>query len=119
MALHKVPRYTKDLNIWINNDKESAFKLENALREFGFETNASEEFLIEKKMIILGKEPNRIDILNTPKGVYFEECYLKSLTTFLGEYEIRYLSKECLIQNKRAVGRPQDLVDIESLLSIT
>lgn len=118
MALHNAPRYTKDLDIWINNDKDSAFKLEQALLEFGFPTNASIEFQKPNQMIILGVEPNRVDILNTPKGIKFEDCYANSLTDNLNKCQIKFLSKSDLIKNKLAVGRPQDLVDIETLNNI-
>lgn len=118
MALHSAPRYTKDLDIWINNDKDSAFKLEQALLDFGFATKASIEFQKQNQMIILGVEPNRVDILNTPKGIDFEDCYLNRSIANLGAYSISFLSKKDLIKNKLAVGRPQDLVDIETLNNI-
>lgn len=118
MALHNAPRYTKDLDIWINNDKDSAFKLEQALLDFGFVTNASVEFQKPNQMIILGVEPNRVDILNTPKGIDFEDCYANSLSDNFGKGQIRFLSKTDLIKNKLSVGRPQDLVDITTLNNI-
>jgi hypothetical protein len=62
-------------------------------------------------MIQLGRVPNRIDLFTGISGVAFEK---KRLTEFAG-LPVFILSKDLLIQNKRAVARPQDLADIDAL----
>jgi hypothetical protein len=54
----------------------------------------------------------RVDIMSTLAGVSFYSAWEKSELI----QGIRVISKEHLIQNKRAVGRAQDLLDVEKLL---
>lgn len=117
LALYSKPRYTKDLDILIEPEEENIKKLLKVLNEFGFEkTDIKTEDLTEKNQILqLGYEPVRIDILTSISGCSFEEVwnnkkkekYGKTLTYFIGKNE--------LIKNKKAIGRKQDLADLELL----
>jgi len=64
----------------------------------------------------MGVPPNRIDILTGIDGVAFEEAWPnRTRSTYAGE-PIGILGKADLIRNKRASGRPQDLLDLQRLL---
>ena len=65
-------------------------------------------------MIQLGSVPNRIDLLTGISGVATGGPLKREYQ--LSSWGSRViLSKDLLIQNKRAVGRPQDLADLAEL----
>ena len=48
-------------------------------------------------------------------GLEFSECYSRREQGTLGAVAVAFLSREDLIRNKRAVGRPRDLADAAEL----
>ena len=61
--------------------------------------------------------PNRIDIVAAIDGVGFPEAWQdRTETTYSGEL-VPVIGRRHLIQNKRATGRPQDLLDLGVLES--
>ena len=71
VAFHKKPRYTKDIDIFVEPSVENGKKIVDALNEFGFESlHLSENDFAEKGRIIqLGYEPVRVDIITEIAGV--------------------------------------------------
>ena len=63
----------------------------------------------------MGLAPNRIDILFDLKGLTCEAVWRHRVCDVTGEIEICFLSRVDLIINKEAVGRKQDLADVEKL----
>jgi hypothetical protein len=117
VAFHGHPRYTKDLDVWIDLSPENADNVIKALEEFGFGSLGlkPEDFLESDQIIQLGYPPNRIDILTTLKKLKFEDCYKARVEVEIQGLKINFIDLENLKQNKRATGRPQDLADAESL----
>lgn len=117
VAFHGHPRYTKDLDIWIENNQNNAQRLLDALAEFGFGALDLDiaDFLEPGQIIQLGYPPNRIDLLTSLKGVDFAACYPARVTLALDDVELNFIDLENLKRNKRAAGRLQDLADIENL----
>jgi hypothetical protein len=116
VAAHGYPRYTKDLDVWVWIDRTNAGKLSRALHEFGFSSLAPEDFLTPGEFVQLGYPPNRIDIITSCEGLEFEPCYSQKMSVELGDITVNFIDYESLLINKRAVGRPQDLGDIDNLL---
>ncbi|GBF04862.1 hypothetical protein DAERI_030028 [Deinococcus aerius] len=117
IAAHGTPRYTKDLDVWVEVSPENAERLLLALDDFGMASlGLTSADLEERDMVLqLGYEPNRIDILTGLTGVEFHEAYPRRVLLQLGELRVPFLAREDLIANKRALGRPRDLADIEDL----
>ena len=118
LAFHGRPRYTGDLDILVRPSPENAERIATVLIEFGFPESAfnPSDFLQPDQMIQLGRIPNRIDLLTSITGVATKEVFEKKIATELSGLTVYILSKDLLIQNKRAVGRPQDLADIDALM---
>ncbi len=112
-----MPRYAKDLDIWINNSPENAERVYHALKEFGAPlTNITvEDFTIPTHVFQIGVEPSRIDILMALKELNFVESWSRRATTKISEIEIHFISIDDLIFNKKLAARPQDLRDAEML----
>ncbi|MCB0728754.1 MAG: nucleotidyltransferase [Ignavibacteriae bacterium] len=115
-SFHSRPRFTKDIDIWVNPTKTNAKKVLKALNLFGFTgIGITIEDLTKKGQIIqLGYAPVRIDLLTDLVGLKFKDAYKKSDTGTFGKLKnVRYISAEDLIINKTLSGRKQDLFDVE------
>ncbi|RJP75471.1 MAG: hypothetical protein C4522_20815 [Desulfobacteraceae bacterium] len=117
VAFHGHPRYTKDLDVWIDLSPENADNIIKALEKFGFGSLGlkPEDFLESDQIVQLGYPPNRIDILTTLKKIKFDDCFIARVEVEIQGVKINFIDLENLKQNKRATGRPQDLADAESL----
>src|SRR6266446_2632227 len=112
LAFHGRPRYTGDLDILVRATSANASKLVDLLNQFGFTDTAFNE---SEQMIQLGRPPNRIDLLTSITGVSSDEAFTTKVRAELDGIPVFILSRDALIQNKRAVGRPQGLADLETL----
>jgi hypothetical protein len=117
VAIHGHPRYTKDIDIWIEISKENAEKLITALTQFGFGSLGltPQDFQSPDQVIQLGYPPNRIDLITTPDGVDFQTCYNSRTEVLLSDIVVNFIDLDNLKKNKLASGRFQDLADLENL----
>nr|WP_242052174.1 DUF6036 family nucleotidyltransferase [Phormidium sp. FACHB-1136] len=117
VALHGYPRYTKDIDIWVEMTPENAANMLKALDQFGFASLnlQAEDFLTPDQVIQLGYPPSRIDLITTPDGVDFSTCYTNRLTVEIDGIAVDFIDLENLKRNKSASGRLQDLADLENL----
>ena len=117
VAFHGHPRYTKDLDIWVNSTNSNVKKLLKALNDFGFGSLGLtlEDFLNPENVIQLGCPPNRIDLVTEINGVNFELCYVQKVETQIDGLKVNFIDLKNLKKNKRATGRTQDLADLENL----
>lgn len=117
LAYHGRPRYTGDLDIAVRLSPETAARLTSIMEAFGFEEAAlsQKDFLDARQVVQLGVPPNRIDIIMSLDGVSFDDAWAARIDTRIDGVDTHVISREHLIQDKRATVRPQDLVDIEAL----
>jgi hypothetical protein len=119
LAAHGHVRATKDLDIWVRPCRGNAEQVYNALRAFGAPLSdlSIEDLSTAGTIFQIGVAPIRIDIITAIDGVDFESAWHgRMITKFAGE-SVAVLSREHLIQNKRAAGRAQDLLDVKWLES--
>ena len=119
LAAHGHPRYTGDLDFWIGTDGGNAQKVLTALAQFGFGSLgiASEDLTTPNRVVQLGYPPGRIDLLTTIDGVDFAPSFLRRMTVAVDGVDLHFICLEDFKVNKRAVGRHQDLADLEALES--
>ena len=117
VGYHGYPRSTGDMDVWISINEKNALKMVNALKEFGFEIPGLKKdiFLNEEKIIRMGVPPMRLEIITTIDGVGFEKCFKNRVIADFGSFKVNFISKDDLLINKRASGRPKDLVDYSKL----
>jgi predicted nucleotidyltransferase len=117
VALHGYPRYTKDIDIWIEMSPENATRMLQALEQFGFASLdlQPQDFMTPDQVIQLGYPPGRIDLLTTPDGVDFATCYATKLEINIDGVLVNFIDLANLRINKKASGRLQDLADLENL----
>jgi hypothetical protein len=116
-AFHAIPRYTKDIDIFLEPSVENAELLMAALTDFGFgDAGLSvEDFSTPDKIIRLGREPNCADLITSIQGVDFEEAWNGRVEGRYGNETVHFLGRAELIRNKESAGRPQDLADVAAL----
>ena len=117
LAFHGRPRYTGDLDVLIRPTADNARRLLDVLTQFGFAGSGFKEsdFVESDQMIQLGRAPSRIDLLTSISGVTIDEAFGTRVSAVIDGVPVFTLGRDALIQNKRAVGRPQDLADLATL----
>ena len=111
------PRYTKDLDLWINADASNAQAVYRALQEFGAPLTdlTAADFAQEGYFYQMGVPPVRVDILMGIPGAIFAEAWPRRMEVDFDGLVVPFIARQDLIAAKRAAGRPQDLLDVASL----
>lgn len=110
------PRYTGDIDIWINPSVVNAKALIKAIGDFGMKSLAlTEEDILSGDIIQLGYPPVRIDLLTILDGLTAEEIWANRQQGSFGKLSVFYLGRAAFIKNKRATGRLKDLADLEAI----
>ncbi len=114
LAFLGVPRYTKDLDLWV--DTREAAQVLKAIQEFfgGDDLGLTLEDLSTPGVVQLGYEPNRIDLVLLPDSD-FDGAYDRSQAHQVERVMVRVVSRKDFIRLKQAFGRSLDLRDIEGL----
>ena len=117
VAVHGYPRYTKDMDVWLELSAENAAKILKALDQFGFGSLGLqiEDFLNPNQVVQLGHPPNRIDLILSLQGVDFSLCYQSRIQVSIDDIAVNFIDLENLRKNKKSVARLQDLADLENL----
>ncbi|MGH8163588.1 MAG: nucleotidyltransferase [Rhodanobacteraceae bacterium] len=106
-------RMTEDIDFWLQRTEANADKTLAALADFGFDGFSRSDLLDPKVVLMLGRPPNRIDLITWISAREFEDCYERRTYGHLGGVRIPLISLDDLLINKRASGRSKDLADIE------
>jgi predicted nucleotidyltransferase len=117
VMVHTEPRYTKDLDVWIEADEANAHRLFAALAEFGapMQDYAVADFIQPDTFFQIGIDPVRIDVLTSITGVDFPSAWERRVVVDFGGTPAPVLSRQDLIAAKLAAGRPQDRKDARRL----
>jgi hypothetical protein len=97
---------------------ENAARTIAALADFGFGSLVLtlEDLCTPNRIIHLGLPPNQVDLATLIDGVTFAEAWEGRASGHYGAQPTFFPGRNEFIINKRTVGRPQDLADIDDLL---
>jgi len=117
VGIHGHPRYTGDLDIWLNPTPDNAELVLKSVNEFGFSSFklTTSDFTKPGNVIQLGYPPLRIDLLTEIDGVTFEDCFKNKRQVTINNLIVNFIGYEDLLKNKRESGRPRDIDDIDNL----
>lgn len=117
VAAHGLPRATGDIDLWISCTSDNAERVWRALEKFGAPLSelSKQDLTTLDTVIQLGVAPHRIDILTQITGVDFAEAQSDGITVKIDGIDVPVISREHLLRNKKAVGRPQDHADVARL----
>ena len=112
------PRFTADLDLWIGTELRNASAVYEALREFGAPLSGltAGDFAEEGYFYQMGVPPVRVDVLMGIPGIGFEDAWARRVEVDFDGLLVPFISRDDLITAKRASGRPQDMIDVQSLL---
>jgi len=114
------PRFTKDLDLWVSTDASNAAAVYKALREFGapLADMTEADFAEDGYFYQMGVPPVRVDIMMGIPGVQFAEAWERRVKVDFDDLPVFFISRQDLITAKRTSGRPQDLIDADSLSQV-
>jgi hypothetical protein len=117
VTFHSRPRATADLDIWVEATPGNAARVMKALQVFGapLQDLRTADLATPGLVYQIGVPPRRIDVLTSLTGVDFAESWAGRVTGPFGELECPFIGRAELVRNKRALGRPRDLADLELL----
>lgn len=117
VAFHGRPRATKDIDLLLEGSEDNLARAAAALQAFGAPPHVIEaaRALKPDEIVYLGQPPLRVDLLRSIDGVEPERIFANAVLTRLDGVEVRVIGLDDLIANKRAAGRPQDLIDADIL----
>lgn len=111
------PRYTKDLDLWVEASADNSGKVYRALAKFGAPISELQpaDFAAEGHFYQMGVEPARVDILMSISGVAFSAAWKNKVSTKIEGVDVHIIAISDLLAAKKAAGRPEDLLDVERL----
>ena len=74
-----------------------------------------QDFAAGGNIVQFGTPPRRIDLLAAIDGVAFASAWPRRVVRAIAGVSFPFLSRDDLLRNKRAAGRPKDLLDIALL----
>jgi len=117
LAFHGAPRFTGDIDLFVKPESRNAKLILKSLSEFGFASLdlSEDDFTSPNNVIQLGVPPVRIDIMTSLTGLTWEKANSGKVPGNYGNTTVYFISKKDLINNKEALGRRQDMADLEAL----
>jgi hypothetical protein len=128
VMLHTEPRATADLDLFVPSSRTNTGRLLGALSDFiGGEAAAQAVGLYQsgRKVLMIGREPWRVDILSAVVGLKFDRAWARRWSLVIDGIPTQTLNLDDAIASKRAVVRKdrpgtkgeQDRGDLHRLLA--
>ena len=117
VSWHGYPRYSADIDFLVRPTQENAGRILSAIQQFGFGSLdvTVDDLTLPGRVIQLGREPNRIDLMTTISGVSFEDAWKTRVEGQLDGISVNFIGRAALLRNKEATGRAKDRIDAEEL----
>jgi len=113
---HAKPRYTKDMDLWVEPSEENIHRANRALAEFGSPTLLA---IDETTQIVqIGIAPDRIDLLVNVGNLAFDSAWEKRIVSHYGCSEANWIDLDSLIEIKRNINSPRHQEDARVLLEV-
>jgi hypothetical protein len=113
------PRYTKDLDVWIDNSLENSERIFQVLKKFGAPLESDgitvATFTRSDLAYQIGVAPVRVDILTHITGVEFSTAWNNRVSGTVFGVPVHFISLDHLLANKQATGRRSDLEQLKKI----
>lgn len=113
---HARPRFTKDMDLWVDSDHDNLKKVNQALIDFG------SPYLMEMdaphQVVQLGIAPNRIDLLVEVGPVDFASAWERRVNASYGRAEANWIHFDDLETIKSSISDPRHQDDARILRRI-
>ncbi len=117
VGFHGRPRFTKDLDLWVDDSDENFRRLEKALAQFGAPAGLVDELRRADPLDVvwMGRPPTRVDLVKAIPGPKFADAFARRSSFKWEEISVVVIGRDDLIAAKKASGREQDLLDVKLL----
>lgn len=117
LGVYGPPRATGDLDLWIEPTEGNSERVLAALRVFGAPLFGLTVADLARPGVVfqMGVPPFRIDLATELTGLQFEDGWSNHTVVHLAGIDVPVISRAALVRNKRATGRPKDLLDLQLL----
>ncbi len=117
VAFHGRPRATKDIDLLLDGRPENLERAARAVARFGAPEQVVNAIrsMTDGEIVFLGQPPLRVDFLRAIDGVDVGALFADAAAADVDGVRVKVISLGHLIANKRAAGRPQDLLDADFL----
>lgn len=113
---HAKPRFTKDLDVWVDPDLDNIERANAALADFGSPYPLSPDNADE--ILQLGLPPNRIDLLLSTGNISFADAWARREEAPYGEAQACWIDIDTLIEIKRQIDEPRHQEDVRVLEAV-
>jgi len=113
---HARPRYTKDMDLWVDPSRRNVQRANAALAEFG----SPHLLTVDEpdEILQIGLPPNRIDLLRVVEGPPFERAWRRRITGRYGRADVNWMDLESLIDVKSRIDDPRHRRDVRDLEAV-
>jgi hypothetical protein len=118
LAVHGVPRFTGDIDLFVEPSPDNAQRVMASLGEFGFaDTSLKPDNLCQSGIVVrVGRPPRQVDLITSISGVEFSEAWQdRHMVEVAEDLTVPFLSRRLLERNKQASGRLKDKADLDLL----
>jgi len=113
---HAKPRYTKDMDIWIDPVEENVKRANLALAEFGSPHLLDPES--PEEILQLGIAPDRIDLLRAVEGARFATAWKNRIRGSYGSTKANWVDLNSLLRIKSRIDHPRHQEDVRVLREV-
>ncbi|MFO8071136.1 MAG: hypothetical protein R6V85_04600 [Polyangia bacterium] len=113
---HAKPRYTKDMDIWIEFTPDNVASANRALSEFGSPKLLDTER--NDRVLQLGIAPDRIDLFLRMAPLDFENAWNGRVRDCYGRVEANWIGLEELLEIKSSIDKPRHAEDARVLREV-
>ncbi len=113
---HARPRYTKDMDLWLDFTPGNVERANRALAEFGATTLLGADR--DDEILQLGFAPDRIDFLLRIEGMSFDEAWSRRIEGAYGGVTANWIDIDSLIAIKSAIDHPRHQEDARVLRQV-
>lgn len=110
---HAKPRYTKDIDLWIDPSEDNVARVNQALAEFGSPSLIDADD--PHQILQLGNAPHRIDILRAVVDLDFEVAWKRRIEAPYGAAPANWIDLDSLLAIKSAIDHPRHQEDARVL----
>lgn len=120
MAALGLPRFTRDLDLWVHSESSNIERLYRALRRAGvpLEGISVDDLLQAYNFLEIGDEPLKVDIITNLGPASFDRAWDNRFYVTVGELEVPFIGVNEFVAIKRLSGRVVDLQDVDRLIGM-
>lgn len=113
---HAKPRYTKDMDLWVDPSEDNVKRANIALDEFGSPSLLNPD--ADEEILQLGAAPDRIDLLRAIKGARFATAWKNRIRGKYGKASANWIDLNSLMRIKSHIDHPRHQDDVRVLREV-